>query len=362
MGAGIGGIGFGLITPVTVILLEQNKTPSWITGSATMIGYISLVLFSSYAGRLISKIHLKKVLIIGLVLWTIGAVAHVFWYIYPLLYLIKFVMGIGGTFVFVSTEVAVNYYCSDFNRGKYIGLYVLLLSVGIAAGTMLIWTIKFGDWVPFVIGGAIMFVVLVLQALLFEEIKIEIHNPLKQKFTLRDMPLISLITAALYGVFEASVIVAVPLYGLRNGFSQDNVSWFLASFVLGGVIFSYALNRYSDKVPKLNLILKLAFSLAMLFLIPLFTKNFWTLLVSFFILGGIIPSLYTIGLSHTIEKVEQKFISNANGYYIMMYGIGTIAGPITASLLIEIDQNVAYWVFSSALCFIFILFFRKLKK
>lgn len=46
---GIVGIGFGLVTPVTIILLEQNHAPSIIIGSLAMVGYISIVIFSRYA-------------------------------------------------------------------------------------------------------------------------------------------------------------------------------------------------------------------------------------------------------------------------------------------------------------------------
>ncbi|MCX6175017.1 MAG: hypothetical protein NTZ27_09725 [Ignavibacteriales bacterium] len=42
----------GLATPVTIILLEQNHVPSRTIGLSAMVGDISIVIFSRYAGRL----------------------------------------------------------------------------------------------------------------------------------------------------------------------------------------------------------------------------------------------------------------------------------------------------------------------
>jgi len=361
-GIGIGGIGFGLITPVTVVLLEQNNTPSWITGSSTMVGYLSVVLFSGLAGRIIDKYNTRITLLYGLLIWMLGAFLHIFWYIYPILYFVKFFMGIGGTFVFVATEVTINNLSDETNRGKNIGLYVVFLSVGIAVGTLLIWTIKFGNYVPFVTGGLIMLLVLVLQYFLFEPIEMAANNKTFAKLSFRQIPLIGLISSLVYGLFESSVIVALPIYGLRNGFSSSDVSFFLASFVIGGVILGYLLSNYSDKVSKFNLLLAIGFSLGMFFVLPIVSTNYFFLLIVFFIIGGIVPAFYTVGLNHTIEKVEKIFVAQANGYYIMMYGVGTIAGPLIGAGMIELDKQNGYWIFSALLCFCFTIYFLILKR
>ncbi len=66
VGIGIGGIGFGLVTPVTVLLLELNRAPSFIIGSTAMAGYVSIFIFARYTGRLIDRFNVKKILAAGL--------------------------------------------------------------------------------------------------------------------------------------------------------------------------------------------------------------------------------------------------------------------------------------------------------
>ncbi|MEJ5351631.1 MAG: MFS transporter [Melioribacteraceae bacterium] len=359
IGIGIGGIGFGLVTPVTVMLLEQNKAPAFITGSVTMVNYLSVVLFSPIAGILIYKFDVKKILGLGLLIWSIGALLHVFWYIYPLLYAVKLLMGIGGTMIFVSTEFIVNYYSDNINRGKNINLYAVILSIGIASGTILIWTIKIASWLPFLIGSIVMFIVFIFQIIMFEEIK-NVHSGIDViKMPFSKMPLLSIISAALYGFFESSIIVVIPMFGLRNLFDVNHVSYFIASFVTGGILLLYLIGFISDKFNRHKLLLFISLLLSVFMILPSIYTNFVFLISIFFLIGGIVPAIYTVGLSYTIEKVEKKFMAQANGYFIMMYGIGTIAGPILGAMLIDLDKKFGYWLFASIICLLFFIFFRK---
>jgi len=362
IGIGIGGIGFGLVTPVTIILLEQNHAPSIIIGSSAMVGYISIVIFSRYTGRLIDAFGVKTILAAGLFIWMLSAFGHMFWYIYPLLYFIKIIMGVGGTFIFVSTEVIINAYSDETNRGKNIGLYVGILSVGIAVGTLLIWTIKLGNWVPFVIGSSIVLFVFALQMILMIDVNLNADSKKIEKMPLSKMPVLSLFSAFIYGVFESSIMVALPLYGLRNNFSEIEVSYFLTSFVLGGIILLYFIGHLADKVMKYKLLLLISFLLCLLFILPITSMNFLFLVIIFFFIGGIVPSFYTVGLNYTVEEVEKKFMAQANGYFTMLYGAGTIAGPILGTTLIVLNKENGYWIFAASLCFCFFFLFKYYKK
>lgn len=356
-GIGIGGIGFGLITPVTVVLLEMENVPGIITGTTNMFGYISIVIFSRYAGELIDRFKVKKILIAGLFIWMLGAAGHIWWKYYLLLYPIKLIMGIGGTLVFVSTEVTINYLSDDSNRGRNIGLYVVILSIGIAVGTLLIWTIQIADWLPFVIGTVIMLLVLVIQKSFFLDFEIKHKEEKIVKMQIKEMPLVSLLSAAVYGLFESSIVVALPMYGLRNNFTANEVSLILASFVTGGIVILYLIGVVSDRYNKYNLLLIISVMLGFLFALPAMLQNFVLLIGIFFLIGGIVPAFYTVGLNYTVEHVEKKFMAQANGYYVMMYGVGTIAGPLAASMLIELDKQFGYWLLSSFLCFSFFAIF-----
>ncbi len=362
LGIAIAGIGFGLVTPVAVILLEKNNTPGYITGIVTMIGYFAIFVFSPFAGKLYNKYNLKRVLMLGMVLWSLGAAGHVFWRNLFILFIVKVIMGIGGTLVFIGTEVLINYCSNESNRGKNIGLYATLLSIGIAIGTLLIWTVEIADYVPFILGSFIMLFVTLFIQIKFNNLYVgNSKNENNEKFTFNNMPILGIFSAFIYGLFESSVVVAVPMYALRLSFTQNEVSYLLASFVIGGILLLYLISRIADFYTKYNVILIISLFLFVLFLFPIYSHNFLFLIILLFILGGIIPAFYTVGLSYTADNVEYKNIAFANSYYIMMYGLGTLIGPVFGSLLVDWNLKSGYWLISSILCLIFFIVFFSIK-
>ena len=355
IGITIGGIGFGLLTPVTVILLEQNGAPSWITGSSTTLGYLAVVLASPYTGRLIDRFGVKFILLSGMLIWLFGSLGHIYWYNYYMLFPVRLITGVGATFIFVATEVIINRSSHEKNRGQNIGLYAVLLSIGIAVGTMLIFTVEYGDWAPYVIGASIMLIALLFQIYFLREVESKEEEKTVSKMKLKQMPFLSLASAALYGVFESSIIVALPLFGLRNGFTQIEVSYFLASFVIGGIVLLFFLSKLSDIYSSRKLLLLISILLGSLMLSPTLSLLFVFLITAFFLIGGFVPAYYTIGLNYTVQNIEKKYIAQANGYFVMMYGLGTLLGPLIGSMIVELNKEYGFWIFSALLCFSFFL-------
>jgi len=357
VGIGIGGITFGLLTPVTVVLFERNNTPGIITGIITTINYVPFVLFSTWIGQYVEKHGIKIVMLGGLISLIVGSLGHIFWNNLYILIPVRFITGIGSTAIFVATEILINLESDTTNRGKNIGLYVILLSLGIAFGTMLVWTVELADWLPFVVGALVMIFVLILQSAFMDTKTSLIIESCREKMPLSKMPTMSMLSAFIFGVFEASVFVAVPIFGLRSFFSTSEVSTFLTSFVAGGIIILYFISKLSDTVSKFNLLLFVSVILGALFLTPIITNQFYVLLIAFFIIGGLVPSYYTIGLNLTMEIVESKYIAQSNGHFIMMYGVGTLLGPMFGAMLVDFSSHYGYWLFSSTLCFLFFLYF-----
>lgn len=198
--------------------------------------------------------------------------------------------------------------------------------------------------------------------ILMMNINLSAGNKKIEKMPLAKMPALSLFSAFVYGLFESSIMVALPLYGLRNNFPEMEVSYFLTSFVLGGIILLYFIGHLADKVMKHKLLLIISFLLGLLFILPIVAMIFLFLVIIFFLIGGIVPSFYTVGLNYTVEEVEKKFMAQANGYFTMMYGAGTIAEPILGTTLMDLNKENGYWIFAAGLCFYFFFLSKYYKK
>lgn len=113
--------------------------------------------------------------------------------------------------------------------------------------------------------------------ILMMNINLSAGNKKIEKMPLAKMPALSLFSAFVYGLFESSIMVALPLYGLRNNFPEMEVSYFLTSFVLGGIILLYFIGHFADKVMKHKLLLIISFLLGLLFILPIVAMIFYFL-------------------------------------------------------------------------------------
>jgi predicted MFS family arabinose efflux permease len=172
------------------------------------------------------------------------------------------------------------------------------------------------------------------------------------------MPKIAIIAAALYGYLESSSAVVIPLFGLRSGFSTTEVNLMVSAFASGGILILYFIGKVSDKVSKQSLLLLIPAILFFLFLGMVFFQSWIVSIVLFFMIGGLIPAFYTIGLTYVAEKVDMKFISQANGYFAMFFGLGTLLGPSLGSVLISYDYKYSPWLFGLFVCLAFFLYFK----
>jgi len=362
LGIAVAGIAFGLINPVVIILLEKNNNPAWLTGLVTTVGYSSIVLFSSITGRLIDKYNVKLIMKIGFLIIIVCSLFMIYWRNIILLFPVRFLIGVGMTFVFVTTEVIINYSSKSENRSKNIGLYVIFLSLGIAIGTMLIWTVEIDELIPFLAGAAIVISVYIYEHFNLDDIPLIADEKIPEKMKLTKMPLLSLLSAIIYGFFESAGIVVIPIFGLRNGFSQTDVSVFLTAYVVGGIILLWIFSSITDKFNRYKTLLFSSMILSIFLLIPILSVNYFVLTVSFFLMGGIIPAFYTVGLAYTTENVENKFLSQSNGHFAMFYGIGTLFGPLVGASLVDLNHRYGFWLFGLLLCLIFFSYFWIIKR
>ncbi|HPD67259.1 MAG TPA: MFS transporter [Ignavibacteriales bacterium] len=355
------GIPLGLLGPVTVILLEQVKMPTWVNGLFVTMSYLTIFLFSPITSKLINKYGIRKIFLTGMILMLIGSVGLPVIYNLWILFLARALMGIGVTLGFVSTEVLINILSTDEKRNQNITLYIMIFSVGIAIGSSLIWTLNINQLLPYIIGFVIILLVLILSAVLLDDVKIEGHEEKKNKFQLSKFPLIGFFTALLYGFFEASIMLVLPIYGLRTGFDSNDTTILITSFVVGGIIVFYLLSKLYKGLQYFNYIRITLFITMILLLSPTIINDLWLQTLLFFLLGGFIPALYSLGLSYTMNSVDKQYTAEVNGYYSASYGLGTLLGPMLASKLLDFDAKTTYWIFSGLLSFIILAIIHGVK-
>lgn len=354
----VAGVIIGLVYPVTVVLLEEFGVEGWLIGIISAVGNVSVLLFASYTGVLIRKFNVRKMLIAGNLIVFAGVLLHVFWMNVIWLIPIRLLAGLGWIFIFVSTEVIINTSTEISNRKFYIALYGMFLSIGYAVGAWLMRIVEYGNWVPFVAGAVILVIPIIVQSTLVKDVDLGEETGGKKGIPILSLPPICLAAGILFGFWEVSIGVAVPLFGIRNGFTVDDVSYLMAAVFAGGILLVILMNYAFTSSDNRKMLLYISLGMAIICLLPGLVLEFSPLLIILLLIGTLGPAFYSISLNHLSVSVERKNLAQANGHYAMMYGMGAVMGPIIGAPLVDLNARYGYWVFLAGLFLIFFMAFK----
>jgi MFS family permease len=148
---------------------------------------------------------------------------------------------------------------------------------------------------------------------------------------------------ALAGAFVLGAAVAAffgmaPLASQQAGFGDGETGTIISAALVGALVFQWPLGWLSDKVDRRLIILGSALSglTAAIFLAAaLAGGNYLQVVAIAFLLGGAILPLYSICLAEVNDRIGEKELIAAASGFVLVYGVGSAAGPFAASLVME---------------------------
>jgi len=246
--------------------------------------------------------------------------------------------------VYVTAESWLNNAATNENRGKALSLYMIVQMAGIVAAQGLL---VLGD--P---GGFILFVVSsVMVSVAFLPILLSV-TPAPVFQTTRPMPLRALLRISPLGtvgmLLSGGVFAAMfgmsAVYATQVGLSVAQVSGFVSSIFLGGLVCQYPLGWLSDRMDRRVLIVALAGGAGLALLLPVVHAPGFALLLGLgFVLGGATNPLYSLLLSYTNDFLGPEDMAAASSGLIFVNGIGAIAGPLVMGRAMDLYGANAFF-------------------
>jgi len=95
----------------------------------------------------------------------------------------------------------------------------------------------------------------------------------------------------------------------------------------------------SDRMNRRRLLLRIAaFGLVGSLILPAFgTAHFLAFAALLTLWGGVVGSLYTVGLAHLGSRYHGPELASANAAFIMLYSLGMLAGPPVIGIGMDIS-------------------------
>lgn len=350
------GVGLSLTMTLIAVRLGEQGYSSGAIGFNTAAAGLSTVASASFVPGLARRIGVGRLLFAAVLLCELCLAAMAakddFW-----LWLgLRALFGVGLTILFVLSEYWINAVAPQARRGAILGFYAAAVSLGFAAGPLILALVGVAGPTPFFAAMAL-FAAAALPIVLGSRSAppIETHASAPVLGFLLVAPIATL-AGLLHGAIETACMGLLPVFALRSSLGVETGAWFVTLFALGSVAFQFPVGYIADYFERGRLLAAIALAslcgaLALAVLPPGRALSFGALLL---IWGGVAGSFYAVALGYLGDRFRGSDLASANAAFVMLYAGGMLAGPLVAGvgmdalgprgLFISIDALLALYL------------------
>ena len=322
------GMGLSLSIPLLSLEMERMGASSTMIGLNTAIAGLASIVTLPFVPRLAAKVGVLRLLLLSIALGAISLlcfrlILDLAWW-FPIRFLFSTALGA----LFALSEFWIADAAPPERRGLVMGIYATVLALGFAAGPTLLLAFGTEGWPPYLAGAALIAAAMI-PLVLARNLSPRIEHAAALSFLsyLRLVPVATL-AALVFGSVETGAFAILPLYGLRLGFEAQTAAALVSAMALGNVLFQIPVGLIADRVDKVHVLLTAATLGALgAALMPAASSAMPLLVALLFFWGGIVGTLYTVGLAHLSASVRGPELAGANAAFVALYSTGLILGP-----------------------------------
>ncbi|WP_434559967.1 MFS transporter [Pseudomonas sp. Z4-20] len=325
------GLALGVTMPLVSLRLEGWGYGSFAIGVMAAMPAIGVLVGAKVSSRLAARFGTAALM--RLCLWggalSIGLLALL--PSYPVWLLLRLLIGVVLTLVFILGESWINQLVIEQWRGRLVALYGSSYALSQLSGPLLLGALgtehDYGFWVGV---GLLLVSPLLLLGRKGAPTSESSGVTFKDLWGFcRGLPAIGW-AVSLFAAFEAMILTLLPVYCLRQGFSADIALAMVSTVVVGDALLQLPIGALADRLSRRSLftgcaVVLMLSSLAVPLLID--TVFIWPLWVLF---GASAGGLFTLSLILIGERYRDDALVRANAHVAQLWGIGCLVGPLVA--------------------------------
>jgi MFS family permease len=316
------------------------QTMSWV-----MTGYFVGFLFGSQtAPSMIRRVgHVRVFAALGSLV-SACLILYAAWTDPFFWFFLRVIVGFCFSGIYVVAESWLNDAATNETRGQTLSAYLIVQMMGIVLAQGVL---NFAD--P---SGYTLFIIIsVVVSLSFAPILLSV-SPAPMFQTSKAMSFRELWRVSPLGVFGLFFLGAIfsalfgmaSVYGTEKGMSVGDISIFVATIYLGGMILQYPIGWLSDRMDRRLLIIAVCAIGAVFSFTAHISDSFYWLLAVAFMIGGASNPLYSLFIAYTNDFLDHDDMASASGGLIFLSGFGAIFGPaIVGWLLGAYGADSYFW-------------------
>jgi MFS family permease len=349
------GIGMGLTLPLLSLILERMGEPGTINGLNSATGGLAALVVTPFVPRWMARIGAAQFLILALAIAS-GAMIAIYeapglWAWFP----IRFVLSSALNSLFVVAEFWVNRLADEETRGRYIAIYSICFAGAYGIGPALLQVIGTHGLAPFAAGAAMLLLAIV--PVFFARAtapRLDASSNTSVFAVIRLAP-VAFAAAFVFGAIDAGMAGLLPVYAVREGYSEANAALCVTAMAVGSIVFQYPLGALADRMDR-RVLLGLCASTGIVgaALTPFAVATPLLLYLVLFCWGGVILGMYSIGLTLLGERFSGNELAHANAGFVIMYCMGLLIGPAVEGSALDAWNPHGLLVILGAICALYV--------
>ncbi|MDE0675231.1 MAG: MFS transporter [Acidimicrobiia bacterium] len=350
------GLGSGLGTSLLGIRSTIEGFSDLQTGLALSGFYVGFLAGSRFVGNLLANVGHIRVFAGLAALISSVILVHSLLLNPPAWFVLRFAAGFCMSGIYITADSWLNNQVNNQNRGRILGIYMMMGMGGAAAGQLLIGFADPGGFTLFILAS--MAFSLSLVPLSLTRIDPPAIPP-RKKADIRAVygaaPL-AIVGAAAAGFTQGSVLTMGPVYGTEVGLAGTRIGWMMGALMLGSTAM-IPLGRLSDRIPRRRVILAItvvAIGLCLLMSFgPIDPAGLAGVMLAY---GALIFPVYALAMSHMNDLLERSQLVPGMAALVTFMAFGAIAGPVTTSAMMTLLGPDGMWLSLAAAHSLFALY------
>lgn len=338
------GLGNGLGTSLLGVRSNIEGFSDLATGIALSGFYVGFLAGSRFVGGLLADVgHIRVFAGLAALISTV-MLAHSLILSPPAWFLLRVAAGFCISGIYITADSWLNNQVNNQNRGRVLGIYMMMGMGGAAVGQLLIGAADPGGFTLFILVSMVFSLSLVpLSLTRIAPPEIPPRQKADIKAVYRTAPL-AIVGATFAGLTQGAVLSIGPVYSTEVGLSSPQVGWVMSALMIGSVAM-IPLGRLSDRVPRRRVILGVtagAFLVSLLMSIgPVSFPWLASVMLAY---GAFTFPVYALSMSHMNDLLDRSQLVSGMAALVTFMGMGAIAGPVLTSALMTLVGPDGMWM------------------
>jgi MFS family permease len=349
------GLTYSLSAPLIALrLAERGLDETWVGANAGMHA-VGVLLMASALPALLARaggarrLILSALALAAAVLLALAASPPV-WLWFPL----RVLLGVASETLFVLSETWTSQTSTEATRARAMAAYTTAMSLGFAAGPLLLSTVGTAGALPFLAGAIPLVAAMALMAApQVVAPALEASGALNPLRYLRLAP-VAMAATMLNAAVETAGLSFLALYAMGNGWPGAEATNLVSAMMVGAILLQLPIGWLGDKVDRLRLVAGLALLAAGgAFLWPLILGDRWLAYAVVFAWGGAFVGIYTLMLTIVGSRFAGAELVGTYAVMSLVWGAGALIGPVLAGVAMDAFRH-GLPVFVALACLLFL--------